>query len=289
MTGFGKEAAEVGNKKFSVEIKSLNSKQLDLNVRMPGLYKEKDLEVRTLASKKLERGKVDISIFFETLEEEKNHTLNAELVKQYFTDVKAAAEGAGMDNLEHADYLSIVMKMPEIMKTERAELDEEEWKGIRGLIEKAMDNLIEFRTTEGANLSNDFDERINTISSLLEEIEGFEDARMTKIKERIEKHLNEYVPEEQIDRNRFEQETIYYLEKLDITEEKVRLKQHCKYFLETMASNDSQGKKLGFISQEIGREINTIGSKANDADIQQRVVLMKDELEKIKEQVLNVL
>ena len=289
MTGFGKEAAEIGNKKFSIEVKSLNSKQLDLNVRIPGLYKEKELEIRSMAAKKLERGKVDVLIYYEALEEEKNFELNQELIKKYYQDVKSAAEAAGMDNLDHADYLSTVMKMPEIMKTERPELDEEEWKALKTLIEQAMDNMSNFRIEEGKSLEKDFRGRIDTISTLLKEIEGYEEARIERIKERIRKNLEGFLKDEKVDRNRFEQELIYYLEKLDISEEKVRLTQHCEYFLETIDVTGANGKKLGFITQEIGREINTIGSKANHADIQQRVVLMKDELEKIKEQVLNAL
>lgn len=289
MTGFGKEAAEIGNKKFSIEVKSLNSKQLDLNVRIPGLYKEKELEIRSMAASKLERGKVDVLIYYEALEDERSFELNRALIKKYYEDVKGAAEEAGMDNLDQADFLTVVMRMPEIMKTERQEMDEEEWKVLKDVIERAMDNMNNFRVEEGLSLEKDFTERIQTIEKLLAEIEVYEGERIEIVKDRTRKNLEGFMKDEKVDRNRFEQELIYYMEKLDISEEKVRLRQHCQYFMETVGVVGANGKKLGFITQEIGREINTIGSKANHAEIQQRVVLMKDELEKVKEQVLNVL
>lgn len=289
MTGFGKEAQEIGSKKFSIEIRSLNSKQLDLNVRIPGIYKEKELELRSAISKKLERGKIDLFVNYENLKEEKVFQLNHELINRYYTDIKEAAVAAGINDVNGGDYLPIIMRMPEIMKTERQELDEEEWQEIVKLIETAIARLTDFRTQEGASLEKDFRMRIETIDNLLTEIESFEDDRIERIRERVRKNLEDFVKDEKVDRNRFEQEMIYYLEKLDVTEEKVRLNQHLKYFIETIEAGGSNGKKLGFITQEIGREINTIGSKANDSEIQKRVVLMKDELEKIKEQVLNVL
>ncbi len=286
MTGFGKCVGTVGTKKFSIEVKSLNSKQLDITMRMPGIYREKELELRGELSSKLDRGKVDVSIFFESNGEEAPTNVNKELALSYHKQLKDIAAVIGE---EDSDMLPILLRMPDVLKAERQELDEEEWASIKALVFGAVDELVNYRTAEGKVLENDFRQRITTILSLLDEVAQHEGERMESIKERIQKSLKEVGSEEKIDQNRYEQELIYYLEKIDITEEKVRLKSNCDYFLETLDSEKAQGKKLGFIGQEIGREINTLGSKANHAHIQRIVVQMKDELEKIKEQVLNVL
>lgn len=286
MTGFGKATGEFGNKKISVEVKSLNSKQSDIQVRMSSLYREKEMDLRSLIFKTLKRGKIEANIFVENNGGEGSYSLNKELATRYFKEVSALANEL---NLNSEGLLSTLVKMPDVMKPEREELSAEEAAVVYALVDEALDKLTNFREDEGAQLAADFKDRIASILSLLEEVEVHEPKRVEAIRARIEKNLNEWVGEDNVDKNRQEQELIFYLEKLDITEEKVRLRAHCKYFLDTMASDSSEGKKLGFIAQEIGREINTIGSKANQAEIQRAVVQMKDELEKIKEQVLNVL
>ena len=287
MTGFGKAVGNVGNKKVTIEVRSLNSKQLDASVKLPGLYKEKELSIRKLLSQKLERGKIDLSLFYESLEDERNYSINRDTVKSYYKELKELSGELGDDS--SPEFLSILMKMPDVFKTERAELDESEWEGIWKLINEAVEKLNQFRTDEGEILGKDLSERVAAISSLLSDVSQYEDERMNTVKERIFKSLEDFAGKENIDQNRFEQEVIYYLEKLDVSEEKVRLSGHCEYFIKTMGESKSQGKKLGFISQEMGREINTTGSKANHAEIQKLVVQMKDELEKIKEQILNAL
>ncbi len=287
MTGFGKATHEIPGKKITVEIRSLNSKQLDLNLRIPYLYKEKELELRTEIGKQLERGKVDVTVFTETTQESTPTSLNKTLAKAYFNELKSLSQelNEGTENL-----LSIVVKMPDVLKAERetVELDEKEWNEVKATVNKAIEAFQKFRDDEGKTLENEFNNRIGIIAKLLNEVLQLDDARVANIKNRIKNNLEEVIDTNKIDQNRFEQELIYYIEKLDITEEKLRLKTHLDYFNETMKEPGS-GRKLGFISQEIGREINTIGSKANDAGMQKMVVQMKDELEKIKEQLLNVL
>jgi uncharacterized protein (TIGR00255 family) len=287
MTGFGKAVKEIPGKKVTVEIRSLNSKQLDLNLRMPYFYKEKELELRTEIGKQLERGKVDVSVYAESTQEIMPVALNKELAKTYYRELKALSSEL---NENSNDLLGLVLKMPEVMKAERevAELDEEEWKQVKEVVDQAIVAFQKFRDDEGNTLLKEFNTRIGIIDRLLAEVLALDSARVTNIKNRIRNNISEVIDNDKIDQNRFEQELIYYIEKLDITEEKLRLKTHLDYFVSTM-QEPAAGRKLGFISQEIGREINTIGSKANDAGIQKLVVQMKDELEKIKEQMLNVL
>jgi len=287
MTGFGKSVTEIPGKKITIEIRSLNSKSFDLNLRLPYLYKEKELELRGDLSKQIERGKLDITIFTESTQETSPVVINKTLAKRYYQELKELSkEIEGEDK----NFLSLVLKMPEVMKSEKeiAELDKNEWAQVKEAIGKALEAFQKFRSDEGKVLEKEFKTRIDTIAKLLKDVVSNDAKRIKNIRTRIEKNLDELVEKEKIDKNRLEQELIYYIEKLDITEEKLRLKTHLDYFLKTM-QEPSGGRKLGFISQEIGREINTIGSKANDASIQKFVVEMKDELEKIKEQLLNVL
>lgn len=281
MTGYGKEVVQLPSKTITIEIKSLNSKGLDLNTRVPSTYREKELEIRDLLAKSLQRGKVDFSLYIEVTGEEVTIQLNEGVVKQYIKQL------ANVVNGDPVELLKMAVRMPDALKTEREEIDEKEYKAILKGIDQALEAINEYRTDEGLVLENDFLERSKTISKLLEEVVAIDPERVEAVKERLRKAVADL--KEKVDENRFEQELIYYLEKYDITEEKVRLKNHLKYFEESLKSHDSNGKKLGFITQEIGREINTIGSKANYAPMQQVVVQMKDELEKIKEQALNVL
>ncbi len=283
MTGYGKAESNAHNKKFTVEIKSLNSKQIDMNVRMPSSYRQKELVIRKLLSSSLGRGKIDCSLFVEHTGIEKTANINAEVVKKYYQDLQKIAQD--LDNTD--ELMSTVMRMPEVMKVEKEELDPQEWQSIEKLIHEAAQALTQFRKDEGKSLANDFKLRIENIRTLMQSIEKEEHQRVANIRERIVEKLGDL--KSTIDENRLEQELIYFLEKLDVTEELVRLSNHLNYFLETMNSSISEGKKLGFICQEIGREVNTIGSKSNNAEMQQQVVQMKDELEKIKEQILNVL
>ena len=285
MTGFGKAEGAVSKKRVSVEIRSVNSKGMDANTRMPGLYREKELDIRNMLSESLERGKVDFSINVESSEGGRSTQINKTIVKNYHAQLKSIAKEL---KAEQDDYMSIIMRLPEVFTSEKEEFNEAEWKQILKLIEAALKNINSFREKEGGSLEKDLRKRIDLISKLLTEVEKDDRARITAVKEKLRKAVEELAAKDKIDNNRFEQELIYYLEKLDITEEKVRLKTHLDYFLKTM-NESAPGKKLGFISQEIGREINTIGSKANDADMQKVVVQMKDELEKIKEQLNNVL
>ena len=282
MTGYGKAVAECSDKKLTVEIRSLNSKSLDLNTRLPFLYKEKELEIRKILSEKLQRGKVDFSIQTEITADNKTQQINPDIIKSYIQEFKEIAPES-----TDAELLSIVMRLPDVMTFTCNSLDEEEWNFCQKIILDAIENLQFFRTDEGKVLEQEFVQRIQIILSLLIDIEPFEKERIGILKERFVKNLEELSVE--YDENRFEQELVYYLEKLDVTEEKVRLKNHCEYFLKTLESPDSNGKKLGFITQEIGREINTLGSKSNHSEMQKIVVQMKDELEKIKEQALNIL
>ncbi|MBQ4022881.1 MAG: YicC family protein [Prevotella sp.] len=287
MTGYGKAVVAFNEKKINVEIKSLNSKQLDLNTRIAPLYREKEMEMRQMVATALVRGKVDFSIWVEKEAGTDATPVNAALVENYYRQLKDIAEKTGIP--EPQDWFSTLMRMPDVTtKTEVEELTDEEWEAAKQAIGQAIDALVEFRRQEGAALQRKFTEKIDNIAALLASIEPFEKQRVEKIRSRIVEGLKS-IPEVDYDKNRLEQELIYYIEKLDISEEKQRLQNHLKYFRETMLQTDCQGKKLGFIAQEMGREINTTGSKSNQAEMQNIVVRMKDELEQIKEQVLNAL
>ncbi|CCX69454.1 MULTISPECIES: YicC/YloC family endoribonuclease [Prevotellaceae] len=287
MTGYGKSVVTFNEKKINVEIKSLNSKALDLSTRIAPLYREKEMEMRQMISKALVRGKVDFSIWIEKDASLDATPINSALVENYYHQIKDIAAKTGMP--EPQDWFSILVRMPDVMsKTEAEVLTDEEWAVARGGVEQALQALVEFRKQEGAALYNKFSEKLDNIGSLLASIEPYEKSRVEKIRSRIVEGLKS-IPEIEYDKNRLEQELIYYIEKLDINEEKQRLANHLKYFRETMNDGIGQGKKLGFIAQEMGREINTTGSKSNQAEMQNIVVKMKDELEQIKEQVLNVL
>jgi uncharacterized protein (TIGR00255 family) len=287
MTGYGKAECELAQKKITIEIKSLNNKQLELNTRLPGVYREKDLEIRKEISDKLVRGKVDFIFFAESMGVESNASINTEILKNYFKQLAEINKELGLETGERT--LQMAMGLPEVVKTDRDELDEEEWQLIIEAIRNAMDALDNFRLQEGASLYKDIIININTITSLLIQVSQYEQERITRVKSRILDGLKELGEPEAIDHNRLEQEMIFYLEKMDFNEEKVRLSNHCSYFLETLNLDEPVGKKLGFIAQEIGREINTLGSKANHTEIQKLVIQMKDALEKIKEQILNIL
>ena len=282
MTGFGKASLQLSTKKITVEVKSLNSKGLDLNTRMPSIYRENELALRTLLAQKLERGKVDFSLYVEVTGEETSSKINAAIVKAYIAQMKAILPDA-----DETELMKMAVRMPDTMKTEREEIDPNEWKQIQTVIDEAIENMLSFRTSEGASLEKEFTLRIENIRSYMNQALALDPERVTAIKERLQTAIDEL--KVNVDTNRFEQELIYYLEKLDITEEKVRLTNHLDYFLQTLNGSEANGRKLGFITQEMGREINTMGSKSNHAEMQKLVVMMKDELEKIKEQVLNVL
>lgn len=286
MTGFGKATGQFKFKKINVEIKSLNSKGCDLFLRIPTLYKSKELETRKRISEVLQRGKIDCSIVIETSGENNQNNINSELVATYYAELKSLSEKL---QIPLNDPFSVLLRMPEVFTTQQDELDEEEWKVVEQLIEDALKNHLDFRNNEGSILSQELNARINSIKKLLEAVPQYEKVRIEFLKSRIESNLEEFLGGTQIDKNRFEQELIYYIEKIDISEEKLRLSQHLDYFIETMNHKESQGRKLGFITQEIGREINTLGSKSYHAEMQKLVVNMKDELEKIKEQILNTL
>ena len=287
MTGYGKSVVTFNEKKINVEIKSLNSKALDLSTRIAPLYREKEMEMRQMISKALVRGKVDFSIWIEKDASLDATPINSALVENYYHQIKDIAAKTGMP--EPQDWFSILVRMPDVMsKTEAEVLTDEEWAVARSGVEQALQALVEFRKQEGAALYNKFSEKLDNIGSLLASIEPYEKSRVEKIRSRIVEGLKS-IPEIEYDKNRLEQELIYYIEKLDINEEKQRLANHLKYFRETMNDGIGQGKKLGFIAQEMGREINTTGSKSNQAEMQNIVVKMKDELKQIKEQVLNVL
>ena len=288
MTGYGKAVVTYKEKKINVEVKSLNSKALDLSTRIAPLYREKEMEIRRLIAQKLERGKVDFSLWVEKETTIDATPINAALVENYYHQIKSIAANTGIP--EPSDWFTTLLRLPDVTtKTEVEVLEEEEWHTAKQAITEALDKLIEFRTQEGAALQKKFTEKIDNISALLKSIEPFEKSRVPKIKDKIIDGLKQ-IPEVDYDKNRLEQELIYYIEKLDISEEKQRLSNHLKYFRETMnESGHGVGKKLGFISQEMGREINTTGSKSNQAEMQNIVVKMKDELEQIKEQVLNAL
>jgi len=287
MTGFGKSTCEYGNKKIVVEVKSLNSKQLDLSTRISGLYREKDIEIRTELSQQLERGKIDFALYVDNSGKESISQINQSVLVAYYEQIKQIS-----DNLKievPANWFDILLRLPDALKTDTVEMDENEWKEIKIAINQAIEQLKVFRTQEGKSLENVFVTKINRIAELLEQIAPFEGERVEKIKVKLEENLQTISDKISYDKNRLEQELIFYIEKLDVNEEKVRLKTHLDYFIETMNHEKSPGKKLGFIAQEIGREVNTLGSKSNHSEMQKIVVLMKDELEQIKEQVLNVL
>ncbi|ULC59574.1 YicC family protein [Flaviramulus sp. BrNp1-15] len=281
MTGYGKSVLQLPTKKITIELKSLNSKNLDLNARMPSIYREKELTIRKKLADKLVRGKIDFSIYVEATADDTSTQINTPVVKQY---MKQLREVVNSDDLE---LLKMAVRFPDALNTVREEIDENEWKAIEIEINNAINDLVDHRLDEGKVLEQDFNNRITSIENLLEQVIAMDPERVEGVRERLLKGVEEL--KEKYDENRFEQELVYYIEKFDITEEKVRLKNHLNYFTECLNSKDSNGKKLGFISQEMGREINTIGSKSNYAPMQQLVVQMKDELEKIKEQLLNVL
>ncbi len=286
MTGYGKTVVAYKEKKINVEIKSLNSKQLDLTTRIAPLYREKEMEIRQLISEHVVRGKVEFCIWIEKDASTDAAPLNMALMENYYQQLRGFADGHGMTG---GDWLSTLVRMPDVLtKTEQEVLDEAEWAVVKQGVLEALQHLVDFRTQEGAALEKKFGEKIDNIERLLASIEPFEKARVEKIRQRIVDGLRQ-IPDVEYDKNRLEQELIYYIEKLDISEEKQRLTNHLKYFRETMADQPGQGKKLGFIAQEMGREINTTGSKSNQAEMQNIVVKMKDELEQIKEQVLNAL
>lgn len=288
MTGFGKATVEYNQKKVVIEVKSLNSKQLDINLRMPNLYREKEMDIRNLAKTYLERGKVDVSIYFDNSETDKTVALNRPVIEQYFRQMTEIANTLGIET-DNNELLQTVMRFPDTLKQQTEELNEEEWMALKNGIEKALKALDAFRMQEGEVLIRDILHRIDLIKNFAAEVPQYEGRRIESVRQRLMEKMKEWEEIRNVDQNRMEQEIIYYLEKLDITEEKVRLNNHCKYFIETAEKEEAPGRKLGFISQEIGREINTMGSKANDHDIQKLVVRMKDELEKIKEQSLNIL
>jgi len=285
MTGYGKAELNLTNANFTIEVRSLNSKQIDANVKMSSIYRDKEIGLRKLLSKKLQRGKIELSIWRESSESSAKYTLNTELIKEYFSQIQEVASSLGINS---SDIMPSLLKMPEVLVKGEEKAEDNEWEEIAKGIDIAISNILQFRLDEGEKLEADITERINKLSTLLVDIAPFAKARIEKVKKSLADKLAE-IDTKNIDENRFEQELIYYLEKQDITEEQVRLDAHLSYFIETMKAEAPNGKKLGFIGQEIGREINTIGSKSSDAEMQKIVVQMKDELEKIKEQLLNIL
>lgn len=285
MTGFGRAEGIVAEKKVTVEVRSLNSKQLDLFVKLPPLYKEKDAELRQWAGEEVVRGKSEVIVNSELAPGAKRSHFDADLVREYYEELRDIARK--VDDTTHTDLMGLVLRLPDVQNTGREKLTEEEWTAVRALITDAIQGFNAFREAEGRKLHDDLKHRVERIGHLLAEVEGQDAGRAERTRERIRARLAEL--QAKVDQDRFEQELVFYLEKMDINEEKVRLRAHCTYFIETLEHEQQQGRKLGFITQEMGREINTLGSKANDAAMQRNVVLMKDELEKIKEQVLNVL
>jgi uncharacterized protein (TIGR00255 family) len=285
MTGYGKAELNLTNANFTIEVRSLNSKQIDANVKMSSIYRDKEIGLRKLLSEKLQRGKIELSIWRESSESSAKYTLNTELIKEYFSQIK---EVTSYLSINSSDILPSLLKMPEVLVKGEEKAEDNEWEEIAKGIDIAIGNILQFRLDEGEKLETDITARINKLSTLLIDISPFAKGRIAKVKKSLADKLVE-IDTKNIDENRFEQELIYYLEKQDITEEQVRLEVHLSYFIETMKADAPNGKKLGFIGQEIGREINTIGSKSSDAEMQKIVVQMKDELEKIKEQLLNIL
>ncbi|HCQ11919.1 YicC/YloC family endoribonuclease [Flavobacterium sp.] len=282
MTGFGKASLQLPTKKITVEIKSLNSKGLDLNTRMPSVFREMELGLRNQLSQKLERGKIDFSLYVEITGEETSSKINVPIIKGYINQMKAV-----LPNADETELMKMAVRMPDALKTERDEIDENDWKEIQTVIDQSLENMMQFRRDEGVALEKEFLHRIANIMTLMNNAVAYDAERIETVKTRLKTALDEL--QANVDQNRFEQELIFYLEKYDITEEKVRLENHLNYFIETLAGTEANGRKLGFITQEMGREINTMGSKSNHSEMQKLVVMMKDELEKIKEQVLNVL
>lgn len=285
MTGYGKATCEFPDKKITIEIKSLNSKQLDIFTRTPNMYREKDIEIRRLIADKLTRGKVEFIFLIENLGATAKSVINQDVFTAYLSQIKAVAQKTEISLPE--DFFTHILRLPDVMTTEAKQLNEDEWQTIRSTAEEALDNLNAFREQEGQSIYNDITGNIKKIEALLQQVSPFENERIEKIRQRLEENLKTI--QMSPDSERLEQEMIFYIEKMDVNEEKIRLSNHCKYFIETANLNEPVGKKLGFIAQEIGREINTLGSKANHEAIQKLVVQMKDELEKIKEQVLNTL
>lgn len=287
MTGFGKSSCDLEKKMVTIEIKSLNSRQTDIYTRLPNLIKEKDLEIRNEIISCLKRGKIEVTVNMESKEGELSSSLNAAAIKKYYKQLNEISSDLGLTLTEAI--MQTIVRLPESLNSDKEELGEKEWQEILRVLKKALEEVDKFRIQEGSAMETDIKDRIFFILEYLEKIGTFESRRTDNIRARLKENLNEFFNQESIDSNRFEQELIYYLEKLDITEEKVRLKNHCEYFMEVLKEEDTVGKKLGFVTQEIGREINTIGSKANDSEIQKLVVMMKDELEKVKEQLMNIL
>lgn len=287
MTGFGKAEVQVNGKNISVEVKSLNSKQLDLNVKVPMIYRDREYEIRNLLSSKLTRGKVDFYINYDEKKDNAAAPINAGIFKSYFQQIEAISADCNIP-LSNEPVFQTILKLPDVLKIEKVEVSDEEWKALFECINAAIDKMILFREQEGKALEKDITERVRMIEDLLIKVEPFEKQRLETVKTKLQDSLKS-LKDVKVDNDRFEQEIIYYLEKMDVTEEKVRLRNHCEYFINTVNETHPVGRKLGFILQEMGREINTLGSKANQADMQKIVVLMKDELEKIKEQSLNIL
>lgn len=287
MTGYGKAVLETPQRKITVEVRSLNSKQADVNTKVPWLFKEKEIDIRNMIIRRLQRGKIDIMISLDTMDEEQAPVINTKVVRGYLNQLKELSNELGISS--DGDLLSIVMRLPETLKTEKPELTEQEWDRIVTLIEDALSMTDNYRLEEGSAMEADLSKSLASILRYLEELSAVDGDRLARMRDKLQTSLRDNFATENIDMNRFEQELIFYLEKLDINEEKVRLRKHCDYFSETMNGDGANGKMLNFISQEMGREINTIGSKANDASMQKLVVMMKDELEKIKELTLNIL
>ena len=287
MTGYGKAETVLPDKKVIIEIKSLNSKNTDTSVKAPPIYRDKELLIRQLVNEKLQRGKIDVTIFYEMTEAATTSSINKEVFKSYYKEVRELAEELSIETGDGV--IQAILRLPDSIRTNKNETDEKEWHLIMEGLDRAIAQLDEFRLQEGLSIFNDLTERVNAILTFLHEVEKYENARIIRLRERINKNLAEAGVTDELDQNRFEQEMIYYIERLDISEEKIRLQNHCDYFSQSMAGDEASGKKLSFISQEMGREINTLGSKANDSDIQHLVVKMKDELEKIKEQIANIL
>ncbi len=287
MTGYGKHVAQDENRIITVEIRTLNSKQLDINLRVPQFIKQKEIEIRKSIGSVLQRGKIDVYVVIEQSSAESASVIDLDMANHYYNELKSLAESIDQTNFN--DYLSLIIKMPDVIVQKDSDINENELELMMECLSNALLAVDTFRNTEGTILKEDIELRINNILNLLTEVDKFEKQRITNIKQRIKAKINNFIQDPAIDNNRLEQEMIYYIEKLDITEEKVRLENNCNYFLDNLDNEESSGKKLGFITQEIGREINTMGSKANDSNLQRIVVLMKDELEKIKEQLFNIL
>lgn len=288
MTGYGKAEVEFGSKKIIAEIRSLNSKQLDLNVRLPQIYREIEMEIRSLISQQLVRGKVDFQVTYEDSTDSTAVPINGDIFASYYNQLTQISDKHSI-NINSEPILQTILRLPDVLKVQKDETTDAEWNAVKDATSKVLEQIIKFRVQEGNVLEKDILMRVDLILNLLEKVEPFEKQRINDVRSRLIDNLNGISKDIKLDSDRFEQEVIYYLEKLDVTEEKVRLRNHCKYFIDTVKLDEPVGRKLGFIAQEMGREINTLGSKANNADIQKLVVMMKDELEKIKEQSLNIL